>query len=165
MSRKKTRMQSVTEAPTIRPDAAGVDIHPEVIYVGVDPRKDTQPVRKFGTFTGELQRTSDWLESCGVRTVAMESTGVYWIPLFQVLEARGFEVFLVNARHYKNVPGRKTDVCDAAWLQYLHAVGLLQGSFRPAQEVCAFRTLMRHRGGLVQSASSTFCTCRSRWIR
>jgi transposase len=83
----------------------------------------------------------------------MESTGVYWIPLYQVLEECGLEVCLVNARHYKNVPGRKTDVCDAAWLQYLHAVGLLQGSFRPAQQICAFRTVLRHRGGLVQAAS------------
>jgi transposase len=151
--RKKTRLQSVMEVPQIRPDAAAADIHPEAIYVAVDPRKDKQSVRTFGTVTVELNRIADWLESCGVRTVAMESTGVYWISLFQILEARGFEVFLVNARHFKNVPGRKTDVCDAAWLQYLHAVGLLQGSFRPAQEVCAFRTLMRHRSGMVESSS------------
>jgi len=153
MSRKKTRLQSVTEVPAIRPDAAGIDISPEVIYVAVDPQRDAPAVRPFGTFTGELYRIANWLKACGVRTVAMESTGVYWIPLFQVLEERGFEVYLVNARHYRNVPGRKTDVCDSAWLQYLHAVGLLQGSFRPAQEVCAFRTLMRHRSGLVQAAS------------
>ena len=153
MSRKKTRLQSITEGPKIRPDAAGIDISPEVIYVAVDPQRDATPVRRFATFTGELYRIANWLKACGVRTVAMESTGVYWIPLFQVLEERGFEVYLVNARHYKNVPGRKTDVCDSAWLQYLHAVGLLQGSFRPSQEVCAFRTLLRHRGALVQAAS------------
>ena len=154
MSRKKTRLQSVTQAPQVRTDAAGIDISPEVIYVAVDAQKGSpQPVRAYGTFTGELYRIANWLKECGVRTVAMESTGVYWIPLFQVLEERGFEVFLVNARHYKNVPGRKTDVCDSAWLQYLHAVGLLQGSFRPAQEVCALRTLLRHRSGLVQAAS------------
>lgn len=153
MSRKKTRLQSVTEGPKIRPDAAGIDISPEVIYVAVGPQQDSKPVRAYGSFTGELYRIANWLKACGVRTVAMESTGVYWIPLFQVLEERGFEVYLVNARHYKNVPGRKTDVCDAAWLQYLHAVGLLQGSFRPAQEVCAFRTVLRHRGALVQAAS------------
>jgi transposase len=133
-------------------DVAGIDISPEVIYVAVDARHN-MPVRRFGSFTAELYRIANWLQECGVRSVAMESTGVYWIPLFQVLEGRGFEVYLVNARHFKNVPGRKTDVCDSAWLQYLHAVGLLQGSFRPAQEVCAFRTVMRHRGGLVQSAS------------
>jgi len=153
MSRKKTRLQAVTEAPQMRPGAAGIDISPEVIYVAVDPQKDGRPVRSFGTFTGELYHIANWLKACGTRTVAMESTGVYWIPLFQVLEERGLEVFLVNARHYKNVPGRKTDVCDSAWLQYLHAVGLLQGSFRPTQEVCAIRTVLRHRGGLVQAAS------------
>lgn len=153
MRRKKTRLQSVTEPPKIRIDAAGVDISPEEIYVGVDPRVAEPAVRCFGSVTRELYRIADWLQACGVRTVAMESTGVYWIPLYQVLEARGFEVYLVNARHYKNVPGRKTDVCDAAWLQFLHAVGLVRGSFRPAGEVCAVRTVLRHRSGLVQCAS------------
>jgi len=153
MSRKKTKLQSVSEPPEIRADAAGIDISPEVIYVAVDPRRDPQPIRHYGTVTGELYRIADWLKACGVRTVAMESTGVYWIPLCQVLDERGFEVYLVNARHYKNVPGRKTDVCDSAWLQYLHAVGLLQGSFRPADEICAFRTVMRHRASLVEAAS------------
>ncbi len=153
MSRKKTKLQGVTEPPKIRTDAAGVDISPEVIYVAVDARRDPQPIRHYGTVTAELYRIANWLKACGVRTVAMESTGVYWIPLCQVLEERGFEVYLVNARHYKNVPGRKTDVCDSAWLQYLHAVGLLQGSFRPADEICAFRTVMRHRASLVEAAS------------
>ncbi len=153
MSRKKTKLQSVTEPPQIRADAAGIDISPEVIYVAVDPRKDAKPIRHYGTVTAELYRIANWLKACGVRTVAMESTGVYWIPLYQVLDERGFEVYLVNARHYKNVPGRKTDVCDSAWLQYLHAVGLLQGSFRPAQEICALRTILRHRASLVEAAS------------
>ena len=153
MSRKKTKLQSVTGPPEIRADAAGIDISPEVIYVAVDPRKDPQPIRHYGTVTAELYRIANWLKACGVRTVAMESTGVYWIPLCQVLDERGFEVYLVNARHYKNVPGRKTDVCDSAWLQYLHAVGLLQGSFRPVDEICAFRTVMRHRASLVEAAS------------
>ena len=92
----------------------------------VDPRKDAKPIRHYGTVSAELCRIANWLKACGVRTVAMESTGVYWIPLYQILDERGFEVYLVNARHYKNVPGRKTDVCDSAWLQYLHAVGLLR---------------------------------------
>jgi transposase len=153
MSRKKTKLQSVTQPPEVRPDAAGIDISPEVIYVAVDPRKDAKPIRHYGTVTAELYRIANWLRACGVRTVAMESTGVYWIPLYQVLDERGFEVCLVNARHYQNVPGRKTDVCDSAWLQYLHAVGLLQGSFRPAQEICAFRTILRHRATLVEAAS------------
>jgi transposase len=153
MGRKKRKLESVTESPRIREDAAGIDISPEVIYVAVAPGKDARPIRNFGTVTAELYRIANWLKGCGVQTVAMESTGVYWIPLYQVLEERGFEVYLVNARHYKNVPGRKTDVCDSAWLQYLHAVGLLQGSFRPAQEICAFRTVMRHRASLVEAAS------------
>jgi transposase len=100
-----------------------------------------------------LYQIANWLKAVKVKTVAMESTGVYWIPLYQVLEERGFEVYLVNARHYKNVPGRKTDVCDSAWLQYLHAVGLLQGSFRPDQEICSLRTVLRHRTSLVEAAS------------
>jgi transposase len=134
-------------------DAAGIDIGTEEIYVAVDARVSQPAVRCFGTVTQELNRIADWLQSCGIRTIAMESTGVYWIPLYQVLEERGWTVFLVNARHYRNVPGRKTDVGDAAWLQYLHAVGLVQGSFRPPGEICAFRTILRHRSGLVQAAS------------
>lgn len=153
MSKGKRRMRPVTEPPRVRADAAGVDISPEVICVAVDPTKDAQPVRCWGTVTAELYRIANWLRACGVTTVAMESTGVYWIPLYQILEDSGFEVFLVNARHYRNVPGRKTDVADAAWLQYLHAVGLLSASFRPAREVCWFRTLLRHRAGLVQACS------------
>ena len=96
----------------------------------------------------------------------MESTGGYWIPLFQILEQRGFEVCLVNARHVKNVPGRRTDVSDCQWLQFLHSVGLLKASYRPAQEVCAVRSLLRHRESLVQMAERhTSITCRRRWIR
>ena len=140
-------------APEVRNDAAGVDISPTVIYVAVGPEQDPEPVRHFGSFTCDLYRIAEWLKSCGVRTVAMESTGVYWIPLYQVLEEQGMEVCLVNARHFKNVPGRKTDVSDCQWLQYLHSVGLLRGSFRPPQQVCAMRTLWRHRKGLVEAAS------------
>jgi transposase len=153
MSRRKSQPQTVTQTPRIRRDAAGIDISPEVIYVAVDAGKDPKPIRHYGTVTAELYRIANWLKACGVQTVAMESTGVYWIPLYQVLDERGFEVYLVNARHYKNVPGRKTDVCDSAWLQYLHAVGLLQGSFRPEQKICALRTILRHRASLVEAAS------------
>lgn len=110
-------------------------------------------MRCFGTFTEDIIELSDWLMGCGVNTVAMESTGVYWIPIFQILEDRGFEVCLVNARHVKNVPGRKTDVADCQWLQYLHSVGLLRGSFRPPQQVCAVRSLVRHRDTLIKMAS------------
>lgn len=153
MRRQKRKLRSVMEPPQVRTDAAGIDISPEVIYVAIDPSKDAKPIRNYGSVTAELYRIANWLKACGVRTVAMESTGVYWVPLYQILDERGFEVYLVNARHYKNVPGRKTDVCDSAWLQYLHAVGLLQGSFRPAQEICAFRTILRHRASLVEAAS------------
>lgn len=137
----------------LQPNAAGGDVGATQIHVSVPPDRDPQPVRCFATFTGDLHAAADWLQACRVDTVAMESTGVYWIPFFQVLEARGFNVFLVNARHVKNVPGRKTDVEDCQWLQYLHTVGLLRASFRPAQAVCNVRSILRHRDSLVRMAS------------
>ena len=136
----------------LRPDAAGVDIGTTSIFVAMPPDRN-EGVRQFGTFTCDLHQLREWLLGNGVTTVAMESTGVYWIPLFQILEACGIEVFLVNARHVKAVPGRKTDVQDCQWLQYLHSVGLLNASFRPAQDVAAIRSLSRHRDNLVQSAT------------
>ena len=137
--------RTTTALPQIKANAAGIDIAATELYVAVPVDREEQPVRAFGTFTRDLHRLANWLEQCGVETVAMESTGVFWIPLFHVLEARGFEVCLVNARHVKNVPGRKSDVCDCQWLQYLHACGLLRASFRPEPEVCAVRSLLRHR--------------------
>jgi transposase len=110
-------------------------------------------VRRFATFTEDLVAAVDWLRRCRIEAVAMESTGVYWVPLFQILEERGLKVCLVNARYVKNVPGRKTDVSDCQWLQYLHAVGLLRASFRPEQQICAVRSLMRYRESLVQMAA------------
>lgn len=136
---------------TVCPDAAGIDLGAREHFVAVPPERDPQPVRSFTTDTAALQALADWLLKCGVRTVAMEATGVYWIPLFQVLEARGLEVCLVNARHVKHVPGRKTDVQDCQWLQYLHSVGLLNASFRPPAAVCAVRSLVRHRESLVRT--------------
>ncbi|HEX5221920.1 MAG TPA: IS110 family transposase [Verrucomicrobiae bacterium] len=133
--------------------AAGIDLGAREIYVAVPPDSCADNVRSFPTFTEDLHALRDWLQQCGVTTVAMESTGVYWIPLFQILEAAGIEVCLVNARHCKNLPGRKTDVQDCQWLQYLHSVGLLRGSFRPADQVCAVRTLLRHREALVRGAA------------
>lgn len=118
-------------SPTVRvlePNAAGIDIGATEMFVAVPSDRDPQPVRRFATFTDELNRLADWLHACGVDSVAMESTSVFWIPLFQILEDRGFRVCLVNARHVKNVPGRKTDVSDCQWLQYLHSVGLLRAS-------------------------------------
>ena len=138
----------------LQPHAAGIDIGAREIYAAVPPGRDPRPVRAFATFTDDLQALRDWLKACGVTSVAMESTSVYWIPLFHILEAAGIEVCLVNARHCKNLPGRKTDVRDCQWLQYLHPVGLLRGSFRPPETVCAVRSLLRHRDGLVRAAAT-----------
>ena len=138
----------------INPNAAGIDCGSAAHYVAVPADRDLTPVRAFPTFTTDLHRLADWLTACGVTTVAMESTGVYWIPLYEILEARGLAVVLVNARHVKNVPGRKSDVVDCQWLQELHSVGLLQGSFRPAAAIAALRALLRHRETLVESAAT-----------
>ena len=140
--------------PVMRPDAAGIDIGATEIFVAVPADRAEENVRSFPTFTQDLYALADWLQQCGIRTVAMESTGVYWIPLFQILEERQFEVCLVNARHVKNVPGRRTDVSDCQWLQFLHSVGLWKASYRPEQEVCAVRSLLRHRESLVQMAAT-----------
>ena len=134
--------------------AAGIDIGATAHFVAVPPGSDPQPVRQFGTFTADLHRLADWLTACGVETVVMESTGVYWIPLFELLEERGFQVLLVNARHVKNVSGRKSDVLDCQWLQQLHTYGLLNGAFRPADEIVVLRSYLRQRTTLVQGASA-----------
>lgn len=147
--KRKTKKKKPAVLPVLNPDAAGIDIGATEIYVAVPPDRDAEPVRCFQTFTEDLRHLCQWLQACRIRTVAMESTGVYWIPLLQIVEAAGLEVLLVNARHVKNVPGRKTDVADCQWIQYLHSVGLLKASFRPAQEICAVRSLLRHRDSLV----------------
>lgn len=153
MARKRVNKNKRVALPVLNPDAAGIDIGATEIYVAVPADRDPEPVRMFATFTQDLNELADWLQQCGVHTVAMESTGVYWIPLMQILEIRGLEVYLVNAKHVKNVPGRRTDVSDCQWLQYLHSVGLLRASFRPAQDICAIRSLLRHRASLVDMAS------------
>jgi transposase len=150
-SRKKIVPQKMPLS--LNAHAAGIDVGATELFVAVPAESSEKPVRSFGTFTEDLLALCDWLMTCDVTTVAMESTGVYWIPIFQMLEDRGFEVCLVNARHVKNVPGRKTDVSDCQWLQYLHSVGLLRGSFRPPQQVCAVRSIVRHRDGLIKMAS------------
>jgi transposase len=139
--------------PLMRPNAAGIDVGAEEMWVAVPKDRDVDPVRRFGTFTGQLKRILDWLRSCEIDTVVMESTGVYWIPLYQMLADSGIEVCLVNARLYKNVAGRPTDAGDCQWLQYLHSVGLVRGSFRPSQAICGVRTLLRHRESLIQNAA------------
>ena len=152
-ARKKATAKTNTQLPALHPHAAGIDIGATAIQVAVPCDADPKPVRTFTTFTDDLHALRDWLKACGVRTVAMESTSVYWIPLFQILETAGLEVCLVNARHAKNLPGRKTDVSDCQWLQYLHSVGLLRASFRPPEHICAVRSLLRHRTALVRYAA------------
>src|SRR5438105_5052837 len=140
--------------PVVHPDAAGIDIGATHLWAALPPDRSPETVRVFETFTEDLYALAAWLKAHSITTVAMESTGVYWIPVFQVLETCGIEVYLVNAHHAKNVPGRKTDVNDCQWLQYLHAVGLLRGSFRPPDEICAVRSLLRHRSTLVAEAAA-----------
>src|SRR5215469_2800191 len=136
----------------VHSDAAGIDIGNESHYVAVPPTRDSQPVRRFGCTTSELKEMAVWLKQCAIRTIAMQSTGVYWIAVFDILEAAGFEVYLVNARETKNLPGRKSDVQESQWLMKLHTYGLLQNSFRPSQEVRTLRTYWRQRNDLVQAA-------------
>ena len=152
--KRKKNCKKVKMLHTIKPNAAGIDIGATEIYIAVPHERDPKPVRHFDTFTADLHEAAKWLKACGIDSIAMESTGVYWIPVFQILESYGFDVVLVNARHVKNVPGRKTDVQDCQWLQYLHSVGLLRGSYRPPQEICAVRSLLRHRDGLVRTSAS-----------
>jgi transposase len=136
------------------PNAAGIDIGSAAHYVAVPADRDDEPVREFPSFTVDLNAIADWLCACEVEIVAMESTGVYWIPLFELLESRGFQVLLVNARHVKNVSGRKSDVLDCQWLQQLMTYGLLSGAFRPTEQVCVLRSLWRQRGMLLKSQAT-----------
>lgn len=138
----------------VNPAAAAIDIGSTMHMAAVNPDACDMPVRAFGTFTQDLHDLADWFDACGVTSVAMESTGVYWIPAFEVLEARGFDLILVNARYAKNVPGRKTDVSDAGWLRQLHSYGLLRGSFRPAAEIATLRAYLRQRERLVEYAAA-----------
>lgn len=143
---------------TIQPNSAGIDLGSREHWVAVPPSKDGTPnVERFGTTTPELLRLADWLKEQQIVTVAMESTGVYWIPIFEILDSRGFEVLLANARQISHVPGRKTDILDCQWLQLLHACGLVRGSFRPSDNICQLRALIRERNKMVQQ--------RSDWIR
>jgi transposase len=147
----KKNTPTLENRPLIHPHAAGIDVGAEEHWVCVPADRDAQPVQKFSAFTCDLHRLADWLPTCRITTVVMESTGVYWIPLFHILEARGFEVALVNARHVKHVPGRpKTDRFDCRWLQKLPMYGLLAPSFRPPEDLCQLRSLLRHRAHLIQ---------------
>lgn len=156
---KKAKSQSFKH-PKLPPElrhinlnAAGIDVGSERHLVAVPEGRDEVSVREFGTFTADLEALASWLKKCGVTTVAMESTGVYWIPLFEVLERHGLDVKLVDARHVKNVSGRKSDVLDCQWIQQLHTYGLLAGAFRPADEICVLRSYLRQREMLTQTAA------------
>ncbi len=138
----------------MHPHAAGIDVGNSAHYVAVRPDRDPDPIRRFECFTTDLHRLADWLQQCGVTTVAMQSTGVYWIPLYEILDARGLEVYLVNARHTKNLPGRKSDVQESQWLLKLHTYGLLRNSFHPPAEIRVVRTYWRQRGDHVHAVST-----------
>lgn len=160
MAAKKSRRRAVPPSASSEllntlkhPDAGGVDVGAEELVAAVPPGRTGQCVQTFSSFTAGVNALRDWFLACGIRTVAIESTGNYWIALYTALEDAGIEVYLVNARHAKGVPGKKTDVCDAQWLQQLHQAGLLRRSFRPHRQVAPMRYLMRHRSGLINEAS------------
>jgi transposase len=155
--RKEWARRLLAEDPgleVVHPHAAGIDVGNSAHYVAVRPDRDAEPVQRFECFTADLYRLADWLKSCGVKTVAMQSTGVYWIPLYDVLEERGLEVYLVNARHTKNLPGRKSDVQECQWLLKLHTYGLLNNSFQPTSEIRVLRTYWRQRAEHVRGAAT-----------
>jgi transposase len=156
--KRTTRRKPKQGLRVLRPNVAGIDLGSREHYVSCPPRPEGEPnVQYFGTTTPELNRLADWLEQQRVESVAMESTGVYWVPIYEILERRGFEVLLVNARALSSVPGRKTDMLDCQWIQMLHSCGLLKGSFRPSDEICALRSLVREK--------TTMESQRSDWLR
>ncbi len=150
---KKIQFKNIEELEQINLNAAGIDIGASEHWVSVPANRDEEHVRCFSCFTSNLYELADWLKECGITTVAMESTGVYWIPVYQILETRGFEVKLVNAHSIKTVPGRKSDVLDCQWIQQLHTYGLLSGSFRPEDQICVLRSYIRQRDNLIRSSS------------
>src|SRR5882672_2610585 len=154
MNRNRSKSRVDRTMPMVHPNAAAIDIGATMHMAAVRADRAPEPVRSFGTFTADLHRLVDWFTECGVETVVMESTSVYWIPIFELLDARGFTVFLVNARDAKHVPGRKTDVSDAQWLQRLHSFGLLRASFRPKGQIAELRAYVRQRERLLEYAAS-----------
>jgi len=146
---KKLSKPSQRAMGRVNLDAAGIDLGARAHYVALPPERGVA-VRQFGCFTQDLEEMAEWMKSNGIKTVAMESTGVYWVPVFQMLEKHGFNVNLVSTRHLKSVPGRKTDVLDCQWIQHLHECGLLRGSFRPADAICVVRGYVRQRDTLVE---------------
>ena len=153
-SSKAVKVPRLDSLSQINLNAAGLDVGDREIYACVPEGRTEQSVRVFPTFTADLNALAQWLRECQVTTVAMESTGVYWIPIFQILESQGFEVYLVNARYIKNVTGKKTDILDCQWIQQLHTYGLLHKSFRPDEATCVLRALVRHREMLLRYRAS-----------
>lgn len=151
--KRRSRRARQAQLEQLNLNAAGIDVGAESHWVAVPSDRDEQPVQEFGAFTADLYALAEWLRQCQIDTVVMESTGVYWIPLFEVLEERGFEVKLVDPYTVRQVPGRKTDVQDCQWLQELHTYGLLRGAFRPEDEVCVLRSYLRQRSMLIAMAS------------
>ena len=156
MARKGQRTKGMEKAhpfkgmSRVNPHAAGMDIGAVEIVVCVSGDSETQMARAFGNYTVDLDNIGDWLQSYEVKTVAMESTGVYWVPIFETLESRGFECLLISSRSMRRVAGRKSDITDAQWIQTLHSYGLLESSFRPQAELIALRTLLSHRAQLIE---------------
>src|SRR6202167_1812281 len=150
---RRRKGMCLDDRPLLEPNAGAMDIGAREIFVAIPPERDENPVRAYPTFTEDLEAMARWLVSCGITTVAMESTGVNWIPIYDVLEQHGIKPCLVDARGMKNVPGRRTDWHECQWIQFLHSVGLLRGAFRPDGDVCAVRSLVRHRSDLVQMTS------------
>lgn len=154
MTSKRKKRSPAQELPVVHPDAAGIDIGATFHVVAIPAQLDDEPVRSFSVFTHDLHRLADWLVERGVTTVAMESTGVYWVAVYEILEERGLDVQLVNARDAKSVPGRKTDINDAQWLQKLHTYGLLRASFRPDRMISALRAYVRQRERWIEYAAA-----------
>jgi transposase len=153
--KKKQKAIRVNEdMPVINPNAAGIDVGSTEIWVSIPPDRDEEPIRQYETFTRDLYAMADWLKQRGIESVAMESTGVYWIPVFEILEGQGIHVVLVNAKYAKNVAGRKSDWLDCQWLRMLHTFGLLPASFRPAAEIAVLRSYLRHRQMLIDYAAA-----------
>ena len=149
----KRKRDKPPDRPAFEANAAGIDIGAREIFVAVPADRDDHPVRTCGTFTGDLNEMAAWLVSCGIATAAMESTGVCWIPVYDAVEGHGIKPCLANPRNMKNVPGKHTDFHECQWIQHLHSLGLLHSAFRPDADVCAVRSLMRHRNDLAAMAS------------
>jgi len=152
--RSQGDLSTNSSLPVLYPNTAGIDIGSKSHFVAVPSDRDSTPVREFSTFTTDLHKMVNWLKQCSIKTVIMESTGVYWIPAFELLESNGFDVKLVNARHVKNVSAHKTDVLDCQWLQQLGTFGLIKGAFRPADAILPLRAYLRQRDMLIKSASA-----------